>query len=255
MKPPQSRGGTALLSLPPTHTHTYWCETHTFTTTHTQNILLHELILYISWYVWYCGVNVVSCYDAVVGVGWRGIFGFFGWDRGGSVSSVTVTFSLSLSLFYLVFFEGRCSLCYLSLVRLSWLKNWKKKTNKKKTAVSLELITSTFLTITCLCCRLNPDSFLLRQYNMCLVLADSHVYKVHICVHMCNTRYSSNLLLWLLLMMILVPFFSRKFQPVFFFLLVLISCRWIVLQELKKGKKVTLVILHTQFHFRGFADI
>lgn len=87
----------------------------------------------------------------------------------------------------------------------------------------------------------SPDSCLLRRYNMCLVLADSHVYKVHICVHMCNTRYSSNLLLWLLLMMILVPFL--KFQPVFcsfcfFFvpLLVLICCWWIVLQEPKKGR-------------------
>lgn len=91
----------------------------------------------------------------------------------------------------------------------------------------------------------SPDSCLLRRYNMCLVLADSHVYKVHICVHMCNTRYSSNLLLWLLLMMILVPFL--KFQPVFWFfvclfclffvpLLVLICCWWIVLQEPKKGR-------------------
>lgn len=164
--------------------------------------------------------------------------------------------SLSLSLsFTSCFSRGDVlSVTFLSSGSRDW-KIGRKKQTKKKTAVSLELITSTFLTITCLCCRLNPDSFLLRQYNMCLVLADSHVYKVHICVHMCNTRYSSNLLLWLLLMMILVPFFSRKFQPVFFFLLVLISCRWIVLQELKKGKKVTLVILHTQFHFRGFADI
>lgn len=37
-----------------------------------------------------------------------------------------------------------------------------------------------------LCCHSNPDSFLLRY--MCPVLANSHVYNVHICVHTCNTQ-------------------------------------------------------------------
>lgn len=38
-------------------------------------------------------------------------------------------------------------------------------------------------------------SFLPVGNSPCLVSL-SHVNKVHICVHMCNTRYSSNLLLW-----------------------------------------------------------
>lgn len=126
----------------------------------------------------------MSCYDAVQG---KGYLWTSGWFRGGSVS---VWASPPRSLLPPCVFEGRRSLCYL--LPVNWLVTEKFGGGKN---VLLELITSTFLTILCPCCRLNPDSFLVRQYNMCLVLADSHVYKVHICVHTCNTRYSSNLLL------------------------------------------------------------
>lgn len=57
-----------------------------------------------------------------------------------------------------------------------------------------------------------PDyslSVLSFAFRLCLVLADPHVNKVHICVHTCNTHYWSNLLLWLLLKIILV------FSPLF----------------------------------------
>lgn len=180
----------------------------------------------------------MSCYDAVRG---EGYLWTSGWDRGGSVS---VWLSPSLSRFYLLVFLRGDVLSVTFLSSGSWPKIWKK-------AVLLELITSTFLTILCLCCRFNPDSFLLRQYNMCLVLADSHVYKAHICVHMCNTRYSSNLLLWLLLMMILVPF--SKFQPVFFFL------SWFPVDELccrslKREEGDSCDSSHS-VSFQGFVDI
>lgn len=56
-----------------------------------------------------------------------------------------VRLSPSLSLLPPPVFEGRRSLCYLSLVRLV--------TEKLEIAVLLELITSTFLTLLCLCCR------------------------------------------------------------------------------------------------------
>lgn len=83
---------------------------------------------------------------------------------------------------------------------------------------------------------------------MCLVRADSHVYKVHICVHMCNTRYSSNLLLWLLLMIILVSalFFFSSWFPVDEL------CRFSCSRELKKGR--WLLWFFTVL-FQGFVDI
>lgn len=92
------------------------------------------------------------------------------------------------------------------------------------------------------------QSFLLQQYNMCLVLADSHVYKVHICVHMCNTRYSSNLLLWLLLIMMMILVSA----PFFFLSWFLVDelCWFGCSQELKKGRWL-FMILHTLFYFRG----
>lgn len=113
MKPLQSRGSGALLLLPHTHTHTKVKRTLS-KLRHTQTILLHELILYISWYVWYCGVHVVSCYDAVLGG--AGYLWTLGWDRGGSVS---VRLSPPLSLFYLfVFLWGETFPLLLCLV---WL--------------------------------------------------------------------------------------------------------------------------------------
>ncbi len=218
MKPPQSRGCTALLLLPPTHTLRWNAHFHT------HRLFCYDLILYISWYVWYCGVNVVFCYDAVCVWRGEGYFWTFGWDGGGSVS-VRLSPSLSLSFTSFCFWGETFSLLPFSRPARDW-----KIGKRRIVGTDHKHIPDYFLSVL----SFYPDSFLLRQYNMCLVLADSHVYKVHICVHMCNTRYSSNLLLWLLLMMmILVPF--SKFQPVFF-LVVLISCWWIVLQEIKKGR-------------------
>lgn len=41
-----------------------------------------------------------------------------------------------------------------------------------------------------------------------LTVCYTRVYRVHICVHMCNTRYLSNLLLWLLIIKYCCPFES-----------------------------------------------
>lgn len=223
-------------TVAPTHTHTeVEC-----TLSHTlKTILLYDLILYISWYVWYCGVNVVSCYDAL-GRGLSGYFWTFEWDRGGSVS---VWLSPPLSLLPPPVFEESRSLCYPSLVRLV-TENSKRRfvgTDHKHIPDSSLSVLSFFFSFFF-------QSFLLQQYNMCLVLADSHVYKVHICVHMCNTRYSSNLLLWLLLIMMMILVSA----PFFFLSWFLVDelCWFGCSQELKKGRWL-FMILHTLFYFRG----
>lgn len=224
--PPQPGGHIALLLLPPTQ---HWGETHTVT--HTRTILLRvDTVYFLICLILWCKCSVLlSC--GVQGRGWES--GTFGLSCGRETEEVR-----PLSLIYLLFFEGRRSLCYLSLVSArAWNVVFFFSGNAIFVETDHEHIPDSSLSVLLF----SPDSCLLRRYNMCLVLADSHVYKVHICVHMCNTRYSSNLLLWLLLMMILVPFL--KFQPVFcwfclFFvpLLVLICCWWIVLQEPKKGR-------------------
>lgn len=158
------------------HTHTHTKVKRTLSKLrHTQTILLHELILYISWYVWYCGVHVVSCYDAVWGGGGVSLDFWVGQRR----FSISATVASSLSLLPLCVFVGG-DVPSVTLSRLA--RDWKVG---KQNADLLELITSTFLTLLCPCCRLNPDSFLLRQFDMCLVLADSHVYIKCIYVYTC----------------------------------------------------------------------
>lgn len=98
----------SLLLLPPTHTKVKRTLSHRHT--HTDYF---ATILYISWYVWYCGVHVVSCYDAVRG---KGYLWTSGWFRGGSVS---VWVSRPRSLLPPCVFEGRRSLCYL--LPVNWL--------------------------------------------------------------------------------------------------------------------------------------
>lgn len=77
------------------------------TRTHPQTILLHDLILYISWYVWYCGVNVLSCYDAVVRGLSLAIFGHLGGAE-----------EVQYHLLARLGFRGESSPRHLSLVRL-----------------------------------------------------------------------------------------------------------------------------------------
>lgn len=174
---------------------------------------------------------------------WGGVFlGIFGLLSGTEEVQYQCDCHL-LSLFYLLLFLRRVVRCVTLLSSGSWLKI--------RNAVLLELITSTFLILLCPCCRFSFlffQSFLLQQYNMCLVLADSHVYKVHICVHMCNTRYSSNLLLWLLLIMMMILVSA----PFFFLSWFLVDelCWFGCSQELKKGRWL-FMILHTLFYFRG----
>lgn len=52
------------------------------------------------------------------------------------------------------------------------------------------------------------NAFMLRQYKGVYSNCYTRVYRVHICVHMCNTRYLSNLLLWLLIIKNCCPFES-----------------------------------------------
>lgn len=55
------------------------------------------------------------------------------------------------------------------------------------------------------------NAFMLRQYKGVYTNCYTRVYRVHICVHMCNTRYLSNLLLWLLIIKHCCPFESCLF--------------------------------------------
>lgn len=150
----------------PKHTHTYTHrhkgEMHIFT----QTVLLQYCIFL---YVWYCGVHVLSCYEAVWGG--RGSFGLLGWSQ-------VKRHLLFLSLFYLLVFLRSDSLLQFSsglkLPRGGGKTSFLGTDHKHIPGYSL-------------CCHLNPDAFLLRWY-MCPVLANSHVYKVHICVHTCNTQ-------------------------------------------------------------------
>lgn len=52
------------------------------------------------------------------------------------------------------------------------------------------------------------NAFMLRQYKGVYTNCYTRVYRVHICVHMCNTHYLSNLLLWLLIIKNCCPFES-----------------------------------------------
>lgn len=119
-----------------------------------------------------------------------------------------------LSLFYLLLFLTGHVLSVTFLSSRLWLKIWRKKKiigtdHKHIPDYSLSVLS------------FYPDSFLLRQFNMCLVLADSHVYKVHICVHVQYTLFEQSITVTI------IDGDTRpflKFQPVFFFFYVLIFC-------------------------------
>lgn len=226
------------------HTHTHTKVKRTLSKLrHTQTILLHELILYISWYVWYCGVHVVSCYDAVLGGGGRGIFGLLGGTE--EVQYQCDCRLLSLSFTSLCFCGGRRSLCY-SVSSGSWLRSWKTKC--RFVGTDHKHIPDSSLSVLSFESRFFLVATIRHVSSSCWLTC---IYKVHICVHMCNTRYLSNLLLWLLLMMILVP--SWRFQPVLF-LLVLISCWWLVLRSLKREEGDSCDCSQS-VSFQGFVDI
>ena len=169
------------------------------------------------------------------GGGW-GIFGLLGGTE--EVQYQCVCRLLSLSFTSLCFCGGRRSLCY-SVSSGSWLKSWKTKC--RFVGTDHKHIPYSSLSVLSFESRFFLVATIQHVSSSCWLTC---IYKVHICVHMCNTRYLSNLLLWLLLMMILVP--SWRFQPVLF-LLVLISCWWLVLRELKKGRRRLLWLFTISF--------
>lgn len=168
----------------------------------------------------------MSCYDAVPGGG-----GVLVGIPGGS-EEARCQFERHLLFLFLppcVLWRGDALPRYLSLVGLVTEKSLGKN---KKNAVLMELITSTFLTILCLCCRLNPDSFLVRQYNMCLVLAHMYIKCISVytrAIHAIKQSITVTIIdnIHVSFFRVLAPFYFH-----FFPLLVPISCQCV--QELKK---------------------
>lgn len=175
--------------------------------------------------------------------GGRGIFGLLGGTE--EVQYQCDCRLLSLSFTSLCFCGGRRSLCY-SVSSGSWLKSWKTKC--RFVVTDHKHIPDSSLSVLSFESRFFLVATIRHVSSSCWLTC---IYKVHICVHMCNTRYLSNLLLWLLLMMILVP--SWRFQPVLF-LLVLISCWWLVLRSLKREEGDSCDCSQS-VSFQGFVDI
>lgn len=212
-----------LLQPKPTHIHTLSkVKNAHFTPTH--RLFCYNTVYFLICLILWCKCSVLLWCGAG---GWRGSRGTPGWFRGGSVS---VWASPPLSLF--------TSLCFLEGWRSPLLPfsgrapDWKICGVKQKNAVLMELITSTFLTILCLCCRLNPDSFLVRQYNMCLVLAHMYIKCISVytrAIHAIKQSITVTIIdnIHVSFFRVLAPFYFH-----FFPLLVPISCRCV--QSLKK---------------------
>lgn len=137
--PPQPGGHIALLLLPPTQ---HWGETHTVT--HTRTILLRvDTVYFLICLILWCKCSVLlSCGVQGRGVGERYIWAV-GWDggRGGSPSPSLprlppVSWGETFSLLPFTRFSSR-----LKRFFFFW-----------ETPFLLKLITSTFLTLLCLCC-------------------------------------------------------------------------------------------------------
>lgn len=124
--------------------------------------------------------------------------------------SRTVTFSPSFTSF--CFLTGHVLFVTFSLVQIV-TENLEQKSGKKNCFIGTDHKHIPDYSLSVL--SFYPDSFLLRQYNMCLVLADSHVYKVHICVHVQYTLFEQSITVTI------IDGDTRpflKFQPAFFFL-------------------------------------
>lgn len=170
----------------------------------------------------------MSCCD------WLGGWGFgLEWDRGGSVSA---WLSSALCFWGLTF-----SVTFLS--SSSWLNDLKTQFfvgTDHKHIPDYSLSVPSFY----------PDSFLLRQYNMCLILSDSHVYKsAYMCTHVQYTLFEQSITVTII-DDYTCPFF--ELSACFFF------SSWFPVDELcckslKKGK--WLLWFFTLSFISGFVDI